>query len=197
MEGVNPLRSLYDWVLRWAETPYGTWALFLVAFFESSVFPVPPDLLLMALSLSIPARSFYYALICSSGSVLGGIGGYLIGLFLFETLGVAILNLYGITDKYAYVQELYRTYDVWVVGLAGFTPIPYKVFTIAAGVFQIDFTAFVAASIVSRSARFFLLALLMYLYGGPIRRFLERYFNLITIAIAAALIGGFAILRGW
>lgn len=117
--------------------------------------------------------------------------GYLIGLFLFETVGMAILNLYHVMDKYLYVQDLYRSYDVWVIGLAGFTPIPYKVFTIAAGAFQIDFLAFVVASIVSRSARFFLLAILTYFYGENIRSFIEKYFNLLTVIIAVAVIAGF------
>lgn len=196
MEGVNnPLRALYNWVLSWSRTPYGSWALFGVAFFESSLFPVPPDVLLFALALSLPARSFYYALICSVGSVLGGIFGYLIGRFLFETIGIGILNFYHAMDKYLYLQDLYRSYDLLIVWIAGFTPLPYKVFTISAGAFRIDFATFLVASILSRSARFFLLSGIVYLYGERMRGFIEKYFNLLTLAITLLLVGGLFALR--
>lgn len=189
--GINPLKGLYQWVLDWAETPYGKWALFILAFTESSFFPIPPDVLLIALALSVPSRSFYYAFICSVGSVLGGIAGYIIGLFFLETIGMPILQFYSAMDKYLYLQDLYRSYDIWVVGLAGFTPIPYKVFTIAAGAFKIDFSSFVFASAISRSARFFILGGLIYLYGNKIKEFIDRYFNLLTIIFFLLLIGGF------
>ena len=121
------LKRLYNWVLHWAETPYGTWALFLLAFAESSVFPIPPDVLLIALAISIPKKSFKYALVCSAGSVLGGGLGYLIGLQFMEFIGQPIIDFYGVGDKYHYIEQLYNRYDAWAVGVAGFTPIPYKV----------------------------------------------------------------------
>ncbi len=194
MERLNAIKRLYNWVLHWAETPYGTWALFILAFCESSFFPIPPDTLLIVLALSIPARSFTYAFVSSLGSVFGGMLGYLIGLLFFDTIGIKILDLYNVMDRYNYLQELYKSYDVWVVGLAGFTPIPYKVFTIAAGAFKIDFPAFVLASLVSRSARFFIIAALIYVYGDKIKWFIEKYFNILTIIFAVLLIGGFIIL---
>ena len=152
------VRRLYDWVLRWAHSPYGAVALFILAFMESSFFPIPPDVLLIALAISIPAKAFRYALICSIGSVAGGAFGYLIGLYLMDAVGYNIIELYGIADKYELVQELYRTYDAWVVAVAGFTPIPYKVFTITAGAFEINFWVFIIVSAISRAARFFILA---------------------------------------
>jgi len=133
------LRRLYDWVLHWAETPYGSWALFFLAFCESSFFPIPPDILLIALAVSIPKKSFKYALICSVGSILGGCLGYLIGWQFMAGIGERIISFYGLGQKFEYIKELYITYDAWAIGIAGFTPIPYKVFTISAGAFNINF----------------------------------------------------------
>jgi len=189
------VRRLYDWVLSWAHKPHGAAALFVLAFAESSFFPIPPDVLLIALALSIPARSLYFALIASIGSVLGGAFGYVIGLYFMEFIGSHILDLYGLTEKYAYIQGLYRHYDAWAVAIAGFTPIPYKVFTITAGAFRINFFVFMAASFVSRSARFFIIALLIRRFGAPIRLFIEKYFNILTLALVALVIGGFVVLK--
>jgi len=191
----NIIKRLYDWVLHWAETPYGTPALFILAFTESSFFPVPPDVLLIALCLSIPTRSFYYAFICSIGSVLGGAFGYLIGITFMDTIGMKILAFYGFNEQYTYVQELYMKYDAWAVGIAGFTPIPYKVFTISAGAFKISFPVFIIASVISRSLRFFIVAGLIYIFGKPIKGFIDRYFNLLCIIFTVLLIGGFIVIR--
>jgi len=191
----NIIKRLYDWVLHWADTPYGTPALFLLAFTESSFFPVPPDVLLIALCLSIPTRSFYYALICSIGSVLGGAFGYLIGITFMDTIGMKILAFYGFNEQYTYVQQLYMKYDAWAVGIAGFTPIPYKVFTISAGAFKISFPVFIIASVVSRSLRFFIVAGLIYAFGKPIKGFIDRYFNILCIVFTVLLIGGFIVIR--
>lgn len=152
------MRRIYDWVLHWADTPYGTWALFLLAFAESSFFPIPPDVLLIALCVARPERSFRYALVSAAGSILGGCLGYLIGWQFMTGVGNRIVAFYGLTGKVAYIETLYQTYDAWAVGIAGFTPIPYKVFTITAGMFKINFVVFVLASLVSRSARFLLWA---------------------------------------
>jgi membrane protein YqaA with SNARE-associated domain len=189
------IKKLYDWVLHWAETPYAIPALFILSFTESSFFPVPPDVLLIALAISIPKKSFKYALICTAGSILGGMLGYLIGLKLIDTIGMPILNFYGATDKYEYIQALYMKYDAWAVGVAGFTPIPYKVFTIAAGAFKIDFPVFVLASLVGRAGRFFLVAGIIYLFGPTIKDFIDRYFNLLCFAFMVLLIGGFILIK--
>lgn len=188
-------RRLYDWVLSWAETPYGSWALFLLAFSESSFFPVPPDILLIALAVAIPKKSFKYALICSIGSVLGGCFGYLIGWKFMALVGNRIVELYGLTPKVETIEILYNKYDAWAVGIAGFTPIPYKVFTISAGMFQINFLVFVIASFVSRSARFFLVGGLIYTFGPQIQRFIDKYFNLLATVFTVLLVTGFILIK--
>lgn len=189
------LRRLYNWVLHWADTPYGIPALFILAFAESSFFPIPPDVLLITLALAIPKKSFRYAAVCTIGSVLGGMFGYLIGLTFIDTFGVPILNFYGVLDKYVYIQDLYIRYDAWAVGIAGFTPIPYKVFTIAAGAFKVDFPVFVLASLAGRAGRFFLLGILIYRYGPAIKNFIDKYFNLLTVLFMIFLVLGFLVVR--
>ncbi len=189
------LRRLYSWVLHWAETPYGSWALFLLALSESSFFPVPPDVLLIALAVSIPKKSFKYALICTAGSLIGGCLGYLIGWQFMITVGEKIIQLYGLTHKMQYIKDLYMQYDAWAIGIAGFTPIPYKVFTISAGAFDINFTVFVIASAISRAARFFLVAWLIYLFGPKIKTFIDKYFNILAITFVVLLVAGFVIIK--
>jgi len=189
------LRRLYDWVLHWADTPYGTWALFLLAFCESSFFPIPPDILLIALAVAAPKKSIKYALVCSIGSVLGGCFGYLIGWRFMETIGNKIILFYGFGDKFYYIKHLYQSYDAWAVGVAGFTPIPYKVFTISAGAFRINFPVFLFASLVSRSARFFLVGGLIYRFGPRIQTFIGKYFNILAIAFTVLLLAGFVAIK--
>jgi len=190
---LNILRNLYNWVLGWAETPYGPIALFILAFCEASFFPIPPDILLIALSLSLPAQALWYAFLSSVGSVLGGITGYLIGFLLWQSLSSYFFTyIPGFSpEAFAVVQSYFDRYDFLVVFAAGFTPIPYKIITIGAGVFGVNFPVFVIASLVSRSARFFLVAWLLKRYGSPIRGFIERYFNLLAIVFMVLLIGGF------
>ncbi len=185
------LRRLYDWVLYWAETPYGTWALFLLAFCESSFFPIPPDILLIALAVAVPKKSLKYALICSAGSVLGGCFGYLIGWQFMTSIGSPIVAFYGLGAKLEYIGALYNKYDAWAVAIAGFTPIPYKVFTIAAGAFKINFSVFVLTSLVSRSARFFIVGGLIYIFGPKIQGFIDKYFNILAVAFTVLLVLGF------
>jgi membrane protein YqaA with SNARE-associated domain len=189
------LRKLYDWVLHWAETPYGTWALFLLAFTESSFFPIPPDILLVALAVAIPRKSLKYALVCSVGSVLGGCFGYLIGWQFMAGIGEKIISFYGLSAKVDYIGSLYQQYDAWAIGIAGFTPIPYKVFTISAGMFHINFPVFVFASLVSRSARFFLVGGLIFIFGPRIQVFIDKYFNILAVAFTILLIGGFILIK--
>ena len=156
---LNPfflLRFLYDWVLSWAETRYGVPVLFLIAFTEASFFPIPPDVLLIALALAVPARAFFYAAVCLAGSVLGGILGYIIGLEFMELIGWPLINFYGMENKFTYIQELYRRYDAGAVILSCFTPLPYKFFAIAGGACRIDFCVFLFSTALGRSLRFFL-----------------------------------------
>lgn len=189
------LRRLYTWVIHWADTPFGTIALFLMAFAESSFFPIPPDVLLIALAIGAPARAFRFAAICTVGSVLGGVCGYAIGKLFFTAIGQPILALYGYTEQFAMVQAMFIRYGAWFVGVAGFTPIPYKVFTIAAGAFGMNLGTFIVVSALSRGARFFLVAALIHKFGAPIRIFIEKYFNLLTIAFIILLIFSFVAVK--
>lgn len=189
--GRGALHRLYDWVLGWADRPGGTWALFGIAFAEASFFPIPPDVLLIPLALGRPRRSLWFALVCTAGSVLGAIAGFTIGTFLFASVGQAILEVYGVTSQYAELGQMFNE-NLWLtLGTAGFTPIPFKVFTIAAGAFGVAFLPFVVVSAASRGARFFLVAGLLRLFGEQIRGFIERYFNLLSLLFVILLVGGF------
>ncbi len=251
-------RRLYEWVLHWADTRYGTPALVLLAFSESSFFPIPPDPLLMALALARPRRSFYYALVCSIASVLGGLFGYLIGYALWNPVGAPLLRglhqlgpqharvvvqavegrevvvkeqdgdarrihrmqlhtdeptgsppvgdmayeteqtsapltpgqeAFLLTDNYHAARARYDEYGEWIVFTAAFSPIPYKVFTILSGLAQLSIVKFAIASAVGRSGRFFLVGALIFAFGEPIRRFIERYFNLLCLIFVILLVG--------
>lgn len=185
------IHGVYEWTISWAGTPHGTAALGLIAFAESSFFPIPPDVLLIALSLGRPDLAFWYAAVSTVGSVAGGAAGYAIGYWGGRPL---VEWLFG-RSKVELVHRLFQKYEAWAVGIAGFTPIPYKIFTIGAGVFYVDFKVFVLASVVSRGARFFLVAGLLYVYGAPIKAFIERYFELLTVVFVVLLIAGFLVLR--
>ncbi len=188
------IRRLYDWVLHWADTPYGTPALFALAVAEASFFPVPPDVLLITLGLSIPRKSLYYALVCTAGSVLGGVVGFYIG-FQFWALGKGIIFNYVDQQGFEVVRNYFIQYEAWAIAVAGLTPVPYKVFTITAGFLRADFMVFLVASALSRGARFFVVAGLIYAFGPPIKSFIDRYFNVLTIVFMALLAGGFIVLR--
>jgi len=192
---MNFIKRLYDWVLSFADHPYGTWALFLLAFTESSFFPIPPDFLLIAMAVGSVKKSFRFALICSAGSVLGAVLGYVIGWSFYDLIGAPIIDFYGLGEKYEQVRILYQDWNALAVGVAGFTPIPYKVFTIAAGAFRIDFSTFILASVLSRSARFFLVAGLIRMLGPGIKDFIDRYFNILTVIAAILLVGGFLVIK--
>jgi len=197
--GARPhlVRRLYDWVLHWAETPYGAWALFFLAFAESSFFPIPPDVLLIALAISIPTKSFRYALVCCAGSLIGALAGYGIGWGLWAALeGVFIPHVFS-RETFDHVVRLYEKYDFWVVFTAAFSPIPYKVITVSAGVCGISLPMFLIASAIGRAGRFFLVAALIRIFGKPIREFIEKRFNWVTIVFTVLLIAGFVILRYW
>lgn len=189
------LRAIYDWVLGFAERPEGERALFLIAFAEASFFPIPPDMLLIPLAVGAPGKALRFAAVCTVGSVLGAMLGYLLGLQFYEVLGRRIIEFYGAQDGYQQTRELYQNWDAIAVAVAGFTPIPYKVFTIAAGVFHINFLTFLLASLLSRGTRFFLVGGLILWFGPEIKRFMDRYFNLLTVVFGVLLIAGFLILK--
>jgi membrane protein YqaA with SNARE-associated domain len=189
----GPLRRLYDWVLHWADTPYAMPALFVLSFAESSFFPIPPDVLLIALCIGEVKKSYYFAFWCSVASVLGGLAGYAIGAFAWDQVQDLFYRwVPGVNpESVARVSELYDTHNFWIVFVAAFTPIPYKVITILAGVCAINLPMFLVASAVGRSARFFLVAWLFRTYGPSIKEFIERRFALVTFAGAALGIAGF------
>ncbi len=191
----NHIRRLYDWTIHWAETPHSTWALFVLAFCESSFFPIPPDVLLIALAVALPKKAFKYALVCSLGSILGGCFGYFIGYQFFEYVGRPIINFYHITDVFNAVSEKFHSNAFAAISVAGFTPVPYKVFTIAAGACKINIFTLILASALSRSARFFVVAGLFFLFGPKIKTFIERYFNILSIVFVILLISGFFVIK--
>ena len=198
------IRNIYDWVLHWAETPYGPIALFLLAFAEASFFPIPPDALLIALVLGARKKAFAFAANSTAASVLGALLGYAIGHYVwwsgtqeFSSLAVFFFdNIPGFSESVFFdVQGLYEEWDFWIIFTAGFTPIPYKVFTISSGAFEINLIMFIFASIISRGARFFLVAALIWKFGEQIRSFIDKYFNLLAIGFTVLLIGGFIIIK--
>lgn len=191
---LGPLRRLYHWTLSWAERPAGTWALFLLAFAESSCFPIPPDVLLVALCLGAPPKSYRFAAVCTLGSVLGGMAGYGIGVAL-EDFGRWLLRTLSDDATFEAVRGKFAENTFLAIALAGFTPIPYKVFTIAAGIFRVDLATFVVASTLSRGLRFFLEAALLRRYGEAARDLLEKRFEWITIGGAVVLVGGFVAVK--
>jgi membrane protein YqaA with SNARE-associated domain len=189
------IRRLYDWTLHWAHTKYGTPALFFLALFESSFFPIPPDVLLIALTLGRRQRAFFFATVCSVGSVLGGMLGYAIGAGLWHVLQpyfIPYVFRQAVFDK---VVNWYQAGAFWYVFVAAFTPIPYKVFTIAAGVCQIPFWILVVASVVGRSARFFLVAGLLYFFGERMQLFVEKHFDRLMWLFLGLLILGFVAVK--
>ena len=198
------IRKLYDWVLHWADTKYGAAALFILAFAESSFFPIPPDALLIALVLGSQKKAFKFAAICTVASVAGALFGYAIGHFLWwtptnEFTGIATFffnNIPSFTPEAFYkIQNMYEQYDFWIIFTAGFTPIPYKIITISSGAFSINIIMFILASVISRGARFFLVAFLIWKFGPQIKTFIDKYFNWLAIAFTVLLIGGFVAIK--
>lgn len=192
---LKPLRRLYDWTIAWADRPGGGWALFIISFAESSFFPIPPDVLLVALCVGNVRRWARFALICSAGSVLGGMAGYAIGLWGYELIGRPIVDFYHGHAVMEKVKGWYEEYGFWGTFAAAVTPIPYKVFTIASGVFGFSFWQFVLASALGRPLRFFAVAGLLRIFGPAVKRFLERYFDLAAVVFTVLLVGGFILLK--
>jgi len=189
------IRRLYDWTISWADRPGGVYALFLLAFAESSFFPIPPDVLLIALCVGACTKSFRFALVCTVGSVLGGMAGYGIGYWGYDVIGEPIVRAYHGEAVMQKIKVWYDEYGFWGNLAAAVTPIPYKVFTIASGVFKFDFLQFVIASVVGRGLRFFVVAGLIYWLGPRMKVFIEKYFDLLAVAGMILLIGGFVALK--
>ena len=186
-------------MIHFSATPYGTTALFLLSFAESSFFPVPPDVLLGPLALGQPKKWFKFASACSIASVFGGILGYFIGFALWQFIGDWVFANFAwahlTPENFRKFEALYQKYDFWVVFTCGFTPLPYKVCTISAGIAKINFPMFIIASVISRSARFFMVAGLMGWKGEKIRPVIEKYFNWFSLAFVLLLVGGFMVIK--
>jgi membrane protein YqaA with SNARE-associated domain len=189
------LRRLYDWTLSLAGRPSAPYALAAVSFAESSFFPVPPDVMLVPMMLARPDRAWAYALICTAASVVGGVLGYMIGLFLYDSIGSWLFQIYGLAEGAETFRHSYAEYGHWVILLKGLTPIPYKLVTITSGFAGYSLFWFVVLSIVTRGARFFVIALLMTRFGPAIKRVIDRHFNLIATLAVVALVGGFVAFR--
>ena len=189
------MRRLYDWMMRMAGHERAPHALFWVAFIESSVFPIPPDVMLVPMVLARPNNAWVYAAICTVGSVIGGIAGYAIGYFLFDLIGQPILRFYGYADRFNEFARLFNEYGPWILLIKGMTPFPYKVLTILAGMTQMAVVPFILASIAARAMRFFLVAMLLYWFGEPIKEFIEKRLSLVTTVFVILLVGGFAAIK--
>jgi len=201
---LKKLKTIYEWMLHWADTPYGPIALFALSFAEASFFPIPPDALLIALVLGAQKKAFRFALNCTVGSIFGALLGYAIGYYLwwsepgtFSNFAMFFFDsIPGFTQEiFNNVKILYEEWDFWIVFTAGFTPIPYKVFTISSGAFDINIFMFVIASIIGRAGRFFLVAALIWKYGEQIKGFIDKYFNWVAIGFTVLLIGGFVLIK--
>jgi membrane protein YqaA with SNARE-associated domain len=189
------IARLYSRTLAIAAHRHAMVAMALISFAESSFLPLPPDFLLIPMTLAQPRRAWLIATVCTVTSVLGGFVGYAIGYFLFDALGRPLLEFYHIMDKYEAFKAAFAEWGVWIIIIKGLTPIPFKLVTIASGAAQFNLLAFTLASIVCRGLRFFVLAALLWRYGEPIRDFIERRLMLVTSLVAAALVGGFMVLR--
>ncbi|WP_455373102.1 YqaA family protein [Limibacillus halophilus] len=189
------LRRLYDWTLEMSSRPNATRVLAAVAFIESSFFPIPPDAMIIPMIVADRAKAWKIAAVASIFSVLGGFFGYLIGYVFFDSIGQALLDFYGYQEKFETVKDFFNEWGGWFVAAAGFTPLPYKVITIASGVTQMDLLLFGVASAISRSARFFLEAAILWYFGPPVRAFVEKRLGLVAALSFALLIGGFLALK--
>ncbi len=186
---------LYAWTMRRAHSRNAMPTLALISFLESSIFPLPPDVLLIPMVLADRTKAFRIALVCTISSVIGGMLGYAVGYFLFETLGRWVVSVYGLQHAFAQYQEMFKEWGLWIILIKGMTPIPYKLITIASGVAHFNFAVFMMASVVTRGLRFYIEASLLWYYGEPIRHFIERRLNMLTWIFLVGLIGGFVVVK--
>ena len=191
----NPIRKMYAWTLHWAATPYALPALVVISFLESSIFPIPPDVLLIPMVLANPSRAWTYALACTGASVVGGWAGYGIGHFLYDSVGAPIIAFYHLQTQFEAFRNIFNTYGGWIVLIKGMTPVPYKLITITAGATGMNLVTFSIASVISRAMRFFLEAELLRRYGPAIRPKIDRYLEVILGVLLLLLIGGFLLLK--
>lgn len=189
------LRKVYEWMLRAADRPFAPYALGAIAFAESSFFPIPPDIMLVPMALARPSRAWFFALICTIASVLGGLVGYAIGALLFDTVGQWLFHLYNLESGADAFRASYARYGAWIILLKGLTPIPYKLVTITSGFAGFDLLTFTILSIVTRGARFAILALLLGRYGEPIKRLLDRHLGAAFALLVVTIVGGFALIK--
>jgi membrane protein YqaA with SNARE-associated domain len=189
------ITRLYSRTLAIAAHRHAMAVMALISFAESSFLPLPPDVLLIPMTLAQPRRAWLIATVCTISSVLGAYVGYAIGFFLFDTIGLRVLDFYHLMDKYEAFKAAFAQWGAWIIIIKGLTPIPYKLVTIASGAAQFNLSAFTLASLVSRGLRFFVLAALLWRFGEPIRDFIERRLMLVTSLVAALLVGGVVVLR--
>lgn len=189
------IRGLYNWTMGLAGHRNALWVLAAVSFVESSVFPIPPDIMLIPMILAAPHRAWLIAGVCTIASVLGGLFGYWIGYALYEAVGLPVLEFYGKTDQFDEFAARYNEWGAWAVLAGGLTPLPYKLFTILSGSTGLDLATFTVASVVARGTRFFIVAALLWKFGAPIRDFIEKRLGLMFALFVALLVGGFALLR--
>tara|TARA_B100001248_G_C27217513_1_gene378741 strand:+ start:59 stop:643 length:585 start_codon:yes stop_codon:yes gene_type:complete len=184
------IRYLYNWTLEQSSKKHASWFLAFISFIESSIFPIPPDVVLIPMIIAKRTKAFILAFVCTTFSVFGGLFGYLIGFALFNSVGIILVNFYGMNEYIENLKEYYSNYGVWFVLIAGFTPFPFKIITIASGLFQLNLIAFILCSFVARGCRFYLIAFLLYLFGETIKNFIDKYFNILTILFFIFLICG-------
>jgi membrane protein YqaA with SNARE-associated domain len=189
------IENIYARTLKIAAHKNATWGLAAVSFIESSFFPIPPDVILIPMCIANRSRAFFYAAVCTLASVIGGLVGYAIGYFLFETIGQVIVDFYGMNDKFGALQAKYDEWGGWIIFAKGLTPFPYKIITILSGVLHLSLIVFIVSSVFSRAIRFFLVAALLWKYGAPVQAFIEKRLMLVTVLFLLLLIGGFVSLK--
>ena len=192
---MNFLKKIYIWTLKKAEHKNAKWYLSLISFAESSFFPIPPDILLIPMALASKTKALFYAFTCTLSSVLGGIFGYAIGYFFFNSIGLYIVEFYHLENSFSIFENYYKEFGILIVLGAGITPFPYKFITIASGVFGLNIYLFVIVSIIGRGLRFYLIAILLYFFGEKIKLFIDKYFNILSIIFFILLVGSVFIIR--
>ena len=192
---MNLLRSLYNWTLKKAEHKYSTWILSIVSFSESSFFPIPPDVLLIPMIIAKRTKAWTYALICTLSSVLGGVAGYAIGFFLFNSVGILIVEFYHLSNSFNTFESYYKEYGILIVLGAGFTPFPFKFITIASGVFSLNIFLFILTAFIARGLRFYLLTSLLFIFGEKIKILIDKYFNILAVLFFILLLGSFMLIK--
>jgi membrane protein YqaA with SNARE-associated domain len=189
------LRSLYTWTLKKAEHKYSSWILSIISFAESSFFPIPPDILLIPMIIAKRVKAWTYAFICTLSSVLGGVAGYSIGYFFYNSIGILIVDTYHLSNSFSIFENYYNEYGMLIVLGAGFTPFPFKFITIASGVFSLNIFLFIITAIIARGLRFYLLASLLFIFGEKIKNLIDKYFNLLAILFFILLVGSVLLIR--